>query len=785
MKFSAKSILLTSMRSPYLDSDRTYPPLGLLYLKSYLNQFGINVGLEDEFDFDSPEKYESFDAFGASVMTPQRQSSLDFLNFCKKNYKGKPVVIGGPHAKHYLDDVTKEDWDYIVPFDGQRSLLRILMGSAERIDYDFLSKTDWASMPRPDRTSIEAMELLSRYNYSLGDRRSTTMLTALGCPERCFDKETEIYTNSGWKKFCNLLDEDKVLTYNKDTKFVEFETPIRRIEYHYKGSMISVKNGSLDMVLTPNHQNFCNTNDGAYKGRSFFFEDADELMRLGKTQQRIFLKGCAGNNDQRDTVIIGSLKFKAVPFFKFLGYYLAEGYCPKDDSGIWIYQSEKSKYFEDIIHTIKELGFKPFIVNRENSKAIIFKKRELHDYLAKLGRSWEKYVPQDLLQYNTECLSSLIDGLFNGDGTTNYFPTRSNNKPLRKFRTTSKNLADDVQYITFLLGKAAHINIIHQKDRMIRDTKILASHSRVCYDVGIPISSAKAVVMGSHVSEVNYDDKVYCVETKNGIILVRRNNKVVLSSNCKFCEDAQTAVRWSNIETIRDELDDIMRLGYGGVYIFDDLFAIALKMITPICNELKKRDLIYRCNGQARYFNEEFAKLLSDTGCYEIAFGAETGSQKILDSIEKRTTVEMNYKFVELCKKYDIICKAFLMIGLPGETYETIAETERFIRNAQPDDFQLSIYYPYKGTKLRDAIDRGEDNFDLSFSGEGLGAYGQKGGSTESVVRTAALSSAELLAERDRLVRMYKPESHTNKWETQPGTDHFFDTHLKSKVEYD
>jgi radical SAM superfamily enzyme YgiQ (UPF0313 family) len=238
------------------------------------------------------------------------------------------------------------------------------------------------------------------------------------------------------------------------------------------------------------------------------------------------------------------------------------------------------------------------------------------------------------------------------------------------------------------------------------------------------------------------------------------------------------------VENIKQQLDHIVELGYKGVYIFDDLFALALKKITPICEELKKREIMYRCNGQARYFNEDFAKLLSETGCYEIAFGAESGSQKILDNIQKRTTVGMNYRFVELCKKYGIICKAFLMIGLPGETYETIQQTEKFIQDTSLDDFQLSIYYPYKGTKIRDTIDKNENNLDLKFEGEGLGAYGQKGGSTESVIRTQSLSSQELLRERDRLVKTYKPVSHINKWETQPNTDHFFDQHLKSITEY-
>ena len=245
---------------------------------------------------------------------------------------------------------------------------------------------------------------------------------------------------------------------------------------------------------------------------------------------------------------------------------------------------------------------------------------------------------------------------------------------------------------------------------------------------------------------------------------------------CTFCEDAQTASRWSPLEKIGKELDDIKELGYTGVYLFDDLFAISLKMVRPICEELKKRDLIYRCNGQANFFTkwgEDFAKMLSDTGCYEIAFGNESGSQKILDSVVKRTSVKQNYDSIAYAKKHGIIAKSFLMLGLPGETMETMLETEKFIRDAKPDDFQLAIYYPYKGTQIRDAIERGDNKTDIRFEGEGLGAYGQKGGSTEAVVRTSSLTSRELLAFRDYLVKTYKPQAHLEKWK-----DNLHDTHL-------
>lgn len=245
---------------------------------------------------------------------------------------------------------------------------------------------------------------------------------------------------------------------------------------------------------------------------------------------------------------------------------------------------------------------------------------------------------------------------------------------------------------------------------------------------------------------------------------------------CTFCEDRLTVVKWSSLENLCAEMEDVKSLGYTATYIFDDLFAIAMPKVRPICDELAKRDLWYRCNGQANFFvkwGEDFAKMLADTGCKEIAFGHESGSQTILDAVEKRTTVEQNYESVEYAKKHGIKVKSFLMIGLPGETLGTIAETEKFMMTSGVDDAQLAVFYPYKGTKIRDDIDRGNNEVDLMFMQEGLGAYGQKGGNTEAVVRTTALSAEDLLRERDRLVRLFKPQAHEKKWKDE---DKFFDT---------
>lgn len=429
---SLDKLLLMSLRSPYIDDEKLYPPLGILSLKSAVEQkTSTDVIITDNYDLDCPSLFEKYKWIGMSVMTPQREEALKVLNTIKQHFPDKKVIIGGPHAKHYLSEVVKQPFDYIVTDDGQRSLLKILKGEATRIETDKMSKLEWASQPRPDRTSLKSRYFLSSYHYNLQGRKAGTMLTATGCPEQC-----------------------------------------------------------------------------------------------------------------------------------------------------------------------------------------------------------------------------------------------------------------------------------------------------------------------------------------------------------TFCEEAMTPVRWSNLDSLKIEMDDLRSLGYRGVYLFDDLFAIAMKKAGPIAKELNKKDLIFRCNGQARYFTkhgEDFAKLLGENGCKEIAFGHETGSQKILDNIRKRTTIQQNYDSIKYAKKHGMNVKSFILLGLPGENRKTLKETEWFIQTAGMDDFQCAIYYPYKGTQIRDNIDKKKNLVDIQFMGEGLGAYGQKGGNTESVVRTSDLSQHELLQFRDYLVDKYKPKSHK---------EHWFDNHLNSEVEY-
>jgi len=153
----------------------------------------------------------------------------------------------------------------------------------------------------------------------------------------------------------------------------------------------------------------------------------------------------------------------------------------------------------------------------------------------------------------------------------------------------------------------------------------------------------------------------------------------------------------------------------------------------------------------------ELAELLAESGCVEIGFGAESASQEILDTVNKRTTVEQMHAFVETVIWAGMKVKAFFMIGLPGETEETFRETYDFIKKYRlkyPSlfDFDCTVFFPYKGTLIGDVARNGggfkiRPRRGLNWSdidSNGYGAYKKKKGDSDIVIETDGLTAERI-----------------------------------------
>ncbi|NIA06539.1 MAG: radical SAM protein [Actinobacteria bacterium] len=223
--------------------------------------------------------------------------------------------------------------------------------------------------------------------------------------------------------------------------------------------------------------------------------------------------------------------------------------------------------------------------------------------------------------------------------------------------------------------------------------------------------------------------------------------------SCAFCESARTKVRLKPVGLVEQELHDCLDCGFEAIMFFDDIFAINKKRVAEMTSLLAPLPLHFRCFVHARNFDDEMAHMLADAGCVEIGYGAEHAHQRILDNVNKKTTVQANYDVITTAHRHGIRVKSFLMVGLPGEDHETLAALEEFIATSGVDDFDLGIYYPYRGTHIRDHIDQ----YDLQLEAlDGtLGFYKGKDGQAECCVRTSQLSSQDIRRAKNTLYRQY------------------------------
>lgn len=136
------------------------------------------------------------------------------------------------------------------------------------------------------------------------------------------------------------------------------------------------------------------------------------------------------------------------------------------------------------------------------------------------------------------------------------------------------------------------------------------------------------------------------------------------------------------------------------VWVADDVFTIHHGWIREYAAEMRRRSLRvpFECITRADRFNEEMAHLLAELGCFRIWIGSESGSQRILDAMDRGVRVEQVQAATELCRKNGIQSGMFLMWGYEGEEFSDIQATIDHVKRSQPDIFFTTVAYPIKGT---------------------------------------------------------------------------------------
>jgi anaerobic magnesium-protoporphyrin IX monomethyl ester cyclase len=221
---------------------------------------------------------------------------------------------------------------------------------------------------------------------------------------------------------------------------------------------------------------------------------------------------------------------------------------------------------------------------------------------------------------------------------------------------------------------------------------------------------------------------------------------------CAFCSKdvwGRMYIARSVTSTLQ-EVDEVMAAGYKAIMFYDDTLMVGRERLRELCAGLRERGVIWRGFARSDQVTDTNLQMMYDAGCREIGVGVESGSPQILLNINKGDTVEDHRRCIALAHKVGLRVKAFIIVGLPGETQETIAETDLFLEETRPDDVDISILTVYPGS----AIYANPHDYDLVFGASSY--YKGKPGEYVCNVSTSGMSQASILEARERLHQKHK-----------------------------
>lgn len=183
---------------------------------------------------------------------------------------------------------------------------------------------------------------------------------------------------------------------------------------------------------------------------------------------------------------------------------------------------------------------------------------------------------------------------------------------------------------------------------------------------------------------------------------------------CTFC-DNQTfgrSIRALPTDTIMENIDRLVNeYGIRSMFFTDDSLMTLSDQFKDVCERLIERnyDLEWSINVRTSEVNPEILALMRKAGCWQVSYGIESGSWDILKRIKKAATPRMHERALVQTREAGIKSNAYIIIGFPGETHETLAETEAFLKRVHIDTLRVTYFTPFPNTDItEDLEDHGE-----------------------------------------------------------------------------
>jgi radical SAM superfamily enzyme YgiQ (UPF0313 family) len=178
---------------------------------------------------------------------------------------------------------------------------------------------------------------------------------------------------------------------------------------------------------------------------------------------------------------------------------------------------------------------------------------------------------------------------------------------------------------------------------------------------------------------------------------------------CIFCSSPSfygNHIRFRSAQNILEELYLIKQMGYREVFFRDEFFPVSKERTIAVCEAMlrEKLKLSWICSARIGTVDFETMKLMRAAGCHMLRFGVESGVQEILNNIKKEIRIETTLKTFADANKLGLSTHAHMMLGMPGETKETINESIKFVKKIKPQVVTFGVMIPYPGTQIYEEV---------------------------------------------------------------------------------
>jgi hypothetical protein len=367
--------------------------------------------------------------------------------------------------------------------------------------------------------------------------RTADRTRGISAADLCYDKDAYVLTMSGWKKAYDITLNDYIADVN-DSGAVEWNRPSKIIKKQHTGKMITFSHAGFHLRVTDNHNMWVNFKVKPKKQINtedkFVFKTAGELFNNDSMGFKFSCKANWGA-ESPEFMFINNKPYPFKEFCSLLGWYLAEGSISGGYPVLTINKEKDLKHLQPSLDAIKNIsGYAIYKdPNSEHCVKLWIFCKSLGSYFKKLGTSYNKYIPRDLLQF-PDGVEEILKGLFLGDACYHKGELWENGT----LRTRSKQLAEDVQEAWLRLG---HPSVIHVR---MSPNKALNLTPDVPYDV-VPLYEVCAYTLDYMIfwnsqkskrlsEEYVENEEVYCFTVKNHRPIVKGNykSKPVICGNC-------------------------------------------------------------------------------------------------------------------------------------------------------------------------------------------------------------------------------------------------------------